>query len=235
MTEGEISWAFPAIFESDESRRRFVVQVLIAFKEFPPDTKLNYSDFYGIFSLLIRDLPYNFIAFVCECVDPSISSGTLMAHRMAFGNFLLALPCCVLFPQFMHEFLTRFKNVDRHRRGVIARSRCAVVLRKTFQKFVEREKPSAEDAEEEDEDDSEEEDASRPMFSDCKVLIDPKRLPTFDLIAELSKATVGLEDSSVQTLLFVMWQKDPTLLACKAEVHPGGRVDAPTVPGDMIG
>lgn len=211
---GDVCWSFPDIFASHDSRLAFVVDILRVFKDFPPDTKLNCEDYCSILSFVVTDLPFNFVIFVCECVDPSITSGTMMAHRMEFGNFLLALPCCVLFPQFMHRFLALFKTADRLRRGIISRSLCLSTLREAFQTFIKPPKKEPK-AEQEDEDDESEEDEKDETFENCQTTIDPQRLPTFDLIRELRRATEGLEESSVKTLLFVMWQKDPTLVQCR--------------------
>jgi hypothetical protein len=116
---------------------------------------------------VITDLPFNFVSFVCECVDPSISSVTMMAHWMEFGNFLLTLPCCVLFPQFMHRFLALFKTADRLRRGIISPTLCLSTLRETVQTFIEQQKKDPKTEEEDDDDDDEKEEA----FEHCKTTI----------------------------------------------------------------
>jgi hypothetical protein len=149
---------------------------------------------------VITDLPFNFVSLVCECVDPSISSMTMMAHRLEFGNFLLALPCCILFPQFIHRFLAVFKTADRLRRGIISRTLCLSTLRETFQTFIEQQKKDPKIEEEEDDDDDDENDEKEEAFEDCKTTIQAERLPTFDLIREMRRATDGLEQSSVKTL-----------------------------------
>jgi hypothetical protein len=219
MQDAEISWEFPDIFLSDNSRMNFVLQCLMAFEGFPPETKLNCNDYYSILSVLVQGLPFRFVLFVCECIDPSITTGTRNAHRISFGNFLMALPCCIFFPQFMHRHLILYKRADKVRSGLLPRNRFLGVVRRTFQSFLEvvpNTKEEDEPAEDEDIDfeSEEEEDIFRG-----KLTIDDKRIPTFELLNELRRATEGLAESSVQTLMFVMWQKDPTLLECKTTVQ----------------
>ena len=215
-------WKFADIFENDTSRETFLTRALLAFSKFPPDTRLNCNDFYSILSFLSRDLPYNFVAFVCECIDPTISTGTLLGHRMAFGNFLMALPPCVLFPQFMHRFLTMFKTSDRFRDGVINRKVFLDLLNQTFHSFLsDKRKDSRCGEEEEEEDSSDDTTSSEDSFDVYELTIEPQRLPSRDIIREVRRATVQLEDCSVQTLLFVMWQKEPALLKCKEQVAIG--------------
>lgn len=214
-------WSFPDIFRSDESRNSFITQALLAFESFPPDTRLNCNDFYSILSFLSRDLPYNFVAFVCECVDPCISSGTLHAHRMPFGNFLMAFPICLLFPQFMHRFLTLFKTSDRFRDGVINRNVFLTLLRDTFRSFLSDERKDQKQFTDEEES-SEDSDLTEDSLEIYKPAIDTNRLPSFEIINEVRRATVNLEDCSVQTLMFVMWQKEPRLLECKQNISGEG-------------
>ena len=216
--EVDNAWKFEDIFASNESRVSFIVQTLLTFEEFPPDTRLNCDDYYSIMSVISHDIPYSFVAFVCECVDPSIASGTLLSHRIAFGNFLLCLPCCILFPQFMHRYLTLFKTSDKLRKGIISRSLFLSLLKETFMAFLTMKQKDKKEEEEED-DYSSEEETREPELTEYEPTIDPMRLPARELLAEVTKATASLDESSVQTLLFVMWQKEPQLLDCKARVR----------------
>jgi hypothetical protein len=213
----EISWVFTDIFASNESRIAFVTQSLVGFKNFPPDTKLNPEELNAVLSLMVKHVPYSFVVFVYECVDPSITSNNL-THRIAFGNFLLALPVSVLFPQFIHLFLSLFKTCDRLRKGVIRRSVFLEILRETFKSFISSEKSQS--SEEEEDDDEEEGVEHKINFENCQLTIDRSHLPSYDLVQEVQRATKGLEECSVQTLLFIMWQKDATLLSCKSTRHP---------------
>jgi hypothetical protein len=226
MAEQEYAWSFVDIFTSGESRRLFVTQCLLGFKDFPPDTKLNAHELNAVMSLMIKNLPFSFVVFVYECVDPTITSANL-THRVAFGNFLLALPAVILFPQFVHVFLALFKTSDRLRRGVIRRSTFLATLHEAFENFISVEKTKAKAAEEEEDgdkddsdDDLEEEVAERKVeFDKCELKIDRSLLPTYDLVHEVQRATKGLEECSVQTLLFIMWQKNPDLIECKSAVQ----------------
>ncbi|EAY01963.1 hypothetical protein TVAG_431040 [Trichomonas vaginalis G3] len=200
-------WTFPMIFKSIETKIKFTHDILRAFEQFPSETKLNCDDFYSIISLVCADVPYNFIVFVCECVDPSISSGTIMSHRIPFGNFLLAFPCCIIYPYFLHELLTLFKTEDTLRRGIINRDRFLDILNQIYTRFF----PPAPDPKDKS--------GKPPEAPQCKLVEESngneKRYPMPDIVDEFEKATEELGKSSVQTLLFVMWQKDIILLQCK--------------------
>ena len=211
-------WEFNNIFKSHESRISFIIDVLDAFENFPSDTRLNCDDYYSIFSTICNNLPYQFIVFVCECVDPSISSGTLLSHRIAFGNFLLALPCCILFSQFTHYLLTLFKNADKLRSGIISRSTFLTILKATYSNFFEMvkiEKSNNGKANQEEED--EEDDYDEPEYERVPT-IDPKRIPDESMVNEVQRATKDLDELSIQTLFFVMWQKESTLIRCKSRI-----------------
>lgn len=220
--ESLISWEFTNIFKSNDSRIVCVMDVLEAFENFPPDTRLNCDDYYSLLSVFCENIPYPFIVFVCECVDPSISSGTLLSHRIAFGNFLLAFPCCILFPQFTHKFLTLFKTCDKLKTGIILRPLFLNILQETLQSFI---KPKSEIDKEVEEEHEEEESINESGFGQPKnkkpiTTIDPLKLPDFSIFDEVKRATIGLDEASVQTLFFIMWQKDPTLLHCKSRIKP---------------
>lgn len=222
-----ISWEFTNIFKSNDSRIVCVIDILEAFENFPPDTRLNCDDYYSLISVFCENVPYPFIVFVCECVDPSITSGTLLSHRIAFGNFLLAFPCCILFPQFVHKFLTLFKTYDKQKIGVISRSLFLNILQTTFQSFIrpkaEIDKEKEDAIDEEDEDENENVDVALSHKRKKKIqitTIDPLKLPDFSMVDEVRDATASLDEASVQTLFFVMWQKDPTLLHCKSRIKP---------------
>jgi hypothetical protein len=223
MEGGDVFWEFPDIFLSDESRMTFIVECLMAFEEFPPETKLNCEDYYSILSVLVQGLPFKFVLFVCECVDPSITTGTRNSHRIAFGNFLMALPCCVFFPQFMHRHLIYFKKADKVRTGLLPRNRFLNILKRTFQSFLEvaPEPKKEEEEEEEDQFDDFESEEEEDIFKG-ELTIDKRRMPAFELLGELRRATEGLAESSVQTLMFVMWQKESVLMGCKSAVQKKG-------------
>ena len=202
-----MNWTFPTVFQSLESKVKFTHDILNAFEQFPSETKLNCDDFYSLMSLVCADVPYNFIVFVCECVDPSISSGTIMAHRIPFGNFLLALPCCIIYPYFMHELLTYFKTADTQRRGIINRDKFVEILHTIFQPFL----PPQRDPKDK---------SDKPLPPPERQEVETsngyeKRYPKTSIVMEFEQATEDLGKSSVQTLLFVMWQKDLILLQCK--------------------
>ncbi|OHT09253.1 hypothetical protein TRFO_21901 [Tritrichomonas foetus] len=216
--DAPVRWEFTDIFKSNDTRIACVIDVLEAFENFPPDTRLNCDDYYSLLSTICDNIPYQFIVFVCECVDPSISSGTLMSHRIAFGNFLLAFPCCILFPQFIQKLLTLFKTADRLRVGVISRSNFISILKETFSSFLQTVTLATKNKVKEEEEE-EEEDDDEPRQEQI-TSIDPRRLPDFSMIHEVQRATTNLDELSVQTLLFVMWQKDPTLLRCKTRIKP---------------
>lgn len=211
-----ITWEFANVFKSFQSKISFVIDILDVFENFPPDTRLNCDDYYSIFSVMCENIPYQFIVFVCECVDPSISSGTLLAHKVAFGNFLLALPCCILFPQFMHKLLTLFKASDKLRSGIISRSLFLSILNDTFAEFVN----TTDEQESDDENEEDENNSEKETKVQHTTTLDPQNLPDFSMIDEVQRATSGLDEASVQTLLFIMWQKDPTLLMCKSRIRP---------------
>ena len=219
--ENLISWEFTDIFKSNDSRIVCVIDILEAFENFPPDTRLNCDDYYSLLSVFCENIPYPFIVFVCECVDPSISSGTLLSHRIAFGSFLLAFPCCILFPQFVHKFLTLFKTFDKQKAGVISRSLFLNILQDSFKSFIKPKSEMDDDLENEGGDEIEEDvENEKKKKKDQFTTIDPLKLPDFSMVDEIKRATVGLDEASVQTLFFVMWQKDPTLLHCKSRIKP---------------
>lgn len=200
-------WTFPTVFQSLETKIKFTRDILAAFEQFPSETRLNCDDFYSIISLVCADVPYNFIVFVCECVDPSISSGTIMSHRIPFGNFLLAFPCCIIYPYFLHELLTLFKTADTLRRGVISKDRFLDILHQIYARFF----PPPPDPKDKS--------GNPPPPPQARLIEDSngneKRYPMPDIVDEFERATEELGKSSVQTLLFVMWQKDSLLIQCK--------------------
>ena len=114
----ERSWFFP---DGINNPVDFSRDLLDAFSSFPSNTALNCDEYYSILSLICSDIPYSFIVFVCECADPTISSGRLLSHRVEVGNFLLVLPCCVIYPRFHHQFLAEFKTNDTTKSGYINR------------------------------------------------------------------------------------------------------------------
>ena len=200
-------WTFPVVFESLETKIKFTHDILNAFEMFPSETRLNCDDYYSLISLVCSSVPYNFIVFVCECVDPSISSGTIMSHRIPFGNFLLAFPCCIIFPYFMHELLTYFKTADIMRQGIISRDKFVEILHTIYQPFLQTQKDRKGKS-------------NAPLQQPEKRIVEnsngyEKRYPETTIIEEFETATEDLGKSSVQTLLFVMWQKDLILLQCK--------------------
>jgi len=195
-------WTFPVIFKDIDTKMNFVRYILECFQDFPSETKLNCDDYSSIMSLICPDFPYSFIVFVLECVDPSISSGRLLTHRVAFGNFLLALPCCILYPFFMHEVLTLYKGIDILRNGIITRDKFLLLLNQVLKRFIHH-------VEEEDEEDEKVESLV------CEVNGHEKRYPNPSLYEDYFEATIDLEKSSIQTLFFVMWQTNDLLLKCK--------------------
>ena len=206
-----MNWDFATIFQTLDTKTRFVRDILNAFEQFPADTKLSCDDYYSLFSLVCSDIPYNFIVFVCECVDPSISSGTIMSYRIPFGNFLLAFPCCIIFPHFMHELLTLFKTADTLRKGVINRDKFLEILQEIFSRFL----PPKRDPKDK---------SGAPLPPpECKeveiVNGYEKRYPRPSIVDDFEQATDDLAKSSVQTLLFVMWQKNIILLQCKERTN----------------
>ena len=202
-----MSWTFPVLFQSLESKVKFSQDLLNAFEQFPSETCLNCDDFYSLISLVCSDVPYNFIVFVCECVDPSISSGTIMSHRIPFGNFLLALPCCIIFPYFMHELLTLFKTADTLRKGVIKRDKFVEILHQIFERFLPPQRNPK---------DKSDTPLPLPLCKEVEMSNGyEKRYPRATIVEEFENATEDLGMSSVQTLLFVMWQKNLILMQCK--------------------
>lgn len=203
-------WTFHQLFSDIDTKLKFVQDVLNAFEEFPSETRLNCDDFYSILSLVCSEIPYSFVAFVCECVDPSISSKTILSHRIHFGNFLLAFPCCIIYPYFMHELLTLFKTTDIHRKGIIKRDNFLIILSQIYSRFV----PQPKDPK--DKSDSPPPPPEEELVG--KINGFEKRYPDPHIVEDYFEATMDFNNSSVQTLLFVMWQKDEILLNCKDRI-----------------
>ena len=229
MEDSEIvPWNFQHIFLDIEAKTNFIADVLSSFEQFPPELKLNCDDLFSLFSLVCENVPYNFIVFICECVDPSISSGTLNSHRIAFGNFLLALPCCILYPVYIHQILTLFKATDSLKMGLISKNSFLSIIRgayttvggKGLEKYIDEMNQQKEYEEKHKYD---QDFYVRPDPSQVPITVENDDikvdLPEMKILDEVEEATDELEQASIQTLFFVLWQKNQYLLQCKSMIH----------------
>lgn len=205
-------WDFGSIFSNLDAKIRFTHDILNAFEAFPAEARLNCDDFFSLLSLVCNGIPYNFVVFVCECADPSISSKTILFHRIQFGNFLLALPVCIIYPYFMYELLTLFKTTDTLKTGIISKEKFLILINHIFERFL----PAPVNPKDR---------SGKPPPEPADQLLkefngNERRYPSPDLVKHYEEATKELSNSSVLTLLFVIWQKDDILLVCKDRAPP---------------